>query len=268
MAAEERGAVEVGEIRLAWDRRGPATGPSFVWAHALLFSRALEDRLRLFGWDAVAAEHRVIRYDARGHGDSTATREADDYRWDALGNDLLGLADALELDRFVGAGASMGVGTVLNAAVAAPDRFSALVLVIPPTAWDTRPAQAQLYEVGAQLVRDHGVDHFAELMAAMPPPPALAAEPDLCRFVPSPPPAALPAVLEGAARTDLPPPDQVAGLRHPTLILAWDGDAGHPLATAERLAALIPDARLEVAADLDAVRAWDRSVAAFLATVD
>jgi pimeloyl-ACP methyl ester carboxylesterase len=267
-AREEDGSAEVRGVRLAWDARGPVAGSPFVWAHGLMFSRALERRLHLFGWDAVAEQRRVIAYDARGHGQSTATSDPDDYRWEELATDLLALADALELDRIVGAGSSMGAGTMLHAALAAPERFAALVLVIPPTAWDNRPAQAQLYEVGAQLVRDHGVDHFVELISAMPPPPALATEPDLFHFVPSPPPAALPVVLEGAARTDLPPLDQVATLDQPTLVLAWDGDAGHPLATAERLVDTMPNARLEVAGDLVAVRAWGQSVSAFLGSVE
>jgi pimeloyl-ACP methyl ester carboxylesterase len=73
--------------------------------------------------------------------------------------------------------------------------------------------------------------------------------------------ALLPTVLRGAAASDLPSPDAVAALRQPALILAWDGDPGHPVSTAERLRELIPDSTLEIARTPEALRTWgDRTV--------
>ncbi len=42
--------------------------------------------------------------------------------------------------KFVAGGSSMGCATSIYAALLAPERMKALVLVIPPTAWETRAA--------------------------------------------------------------------------------------------------------------------------------
>jgi hypothetical protein len=54
-------------------------------------------------------------------------------------------------------------------------------------------------------------------------------------------------------------------LTHPTLILAWATDNGHPLSTAEQLAALLPEAELRVANTAADIRGWGALAAAFLA---
>ena len=108
-------------------------GVDVVWGHGLTQSRALEDRRPLVDLSSLAA--RVVRYDARGHGDSESTPDLDGYGWDQLARDQLALATALGIERYVAAGASMGAATALHAAVIAPDRIRGLVLVIPPTGW-------------------------------------------------------------------------------------------------------------------------------------
>jgi pimeloyl-ACP methyl ester carboxylesterase len=69
------------------------------------------------------------------------------------------------------------------------------------------------------------------------------------------------AILRGAAASDFPPPDAVAKLGQPTLLLAWEGDDGHPLSSAERLAELIPGAKLLVARRLADLADWPKQVA-------
>ncbi len=76
---------------------------------------------------------------------------------------------------------------------------------------------------------------------------------------------AVPAILRGAASSDLPTRDEVRSIVVPTLILAWDGDPGHPLATAEQLAELMVMSELHVAADLAGARRWPILVRDFLA---
>ena len=76
--------------------------------------------------------------------------------------------------------------------------------------------------------------------------------------------ALLPTVLRGAAASDLPTPDAIAAIRRPTLILAWDGDPGHPVATAERLHDLIPDSALSVARTPGELRSWGDRTTGFL----
>jgi pimeloyl-ACP methyl ester carboxylesterase len=74
----------------------------------------------------------------------------------------------------------------------------------------------------------------------------------------------LPSVLRGAADSDLPDDTALRTLGVPALVLSWEGDPGHPVATGERLAELVPGARLETAATLAEVRAWGDRAATFL----
>ena len=149
------------------DDPGPG-GVPLLWAHGLTSSRAHEDITGLFGWRARGGM-RVIRYDARGHGDSPGTTDPADYTWPVLAEDLLALMDGLGLARGAVGGASMGCATALYATVAAPDRIDRLVLVIPPTAWETRAAQREVYLAAAQLVEDRGPAAMAEQMRRQPP---------------------------------------------------------------------------------------------------
>src|SRR5436309_4655969 len=55
--------------------------------------------------------HRVISYDARGHGRSTPAPDRGAYGYEELGADLVAVLDALGIERAVLAGASMGAHT-------------------------------------------------------------------------------------------------------------------------------------------------------------
>ena len=76
--------------------------------------------------------------------------------------------------------------------------------------------------------------------------------------------ALLPSVMRGAASSDLPNPRQIAGIRTPTLILAWTDDPGHPVATAERLHDLIPGSALHIARTPAELRTWGEHTVGFL----
>jgi 3-oxoadipate enol-lactonase len=261
---EERVAVRDAELALY--RRG--AGRPFYWGHGLTSSSVQEARVGLRPWDAAPDGWEVIRYDARGHGASTGVADADAYRWPELSADLLALTGRLGHDRFVLGGASMGTAVSLTAAVAAPERVVGLVLMIPPTAWATRAAQSDKYRANAELAEHGGIEALVAAELASPPIPifaglfdreemarARAAALDL-RVVPS--------ILRGAAASDLPEPAAVAKLVQPVLILAWRGDEGHPLSSAEALARLLPQSELLVADRLADLAAWPRRVARFL----
>jgi pimeloyl-ACP methyl ester carboxylesterase len=243
-------------------------GTCLLWGHGLLGSVAQEDAAALFDWNEIASAARVVRYDARGHGASEVTLDPNDYRWPDLALDLLGLADALGAGRAVFGGLSMGCATALHAAAAAPERTVGLVLVAPPTAWETRPRQARFYRALAFWIERTGLGPLrcaARLRRLAPGPPHLAR---LSRSVVEQlrrtDARAAVAALRGAAASDLPEPAALAAIEAPALVLAWTGDRAHPLATAERLAELLPDARLRVADTLDHVLGWSEQMRAFL----
>jgi 3-oxoadipate enol-lactonase len=248
-------------VRIAYDDIG--TGPLIVRLHGLTGSRVADDVTGAFDADHLArAGHRVVRYDARGHGRSGGEKVESDYAWPNLADDLLALLGVLGADRPVsGVGASMGTATLLHAVTRAPDRFDRLVLTCPPTAWVSRAAQAGVYRAGALFVERNGKEAFVRGMRAQPRPPVLAEVPESPIDIDE---ALLPIVMRGAASSDLPAPDAIAGIRAPTLILAWDGDPGHPVDTAERLHDLIPGSTLHVARTPEEVKTWGDRTAGFL----
>jgi len=241
-------------------------GPPFVWAHGLTSSRASEEAGGLFDWTPVTdLGRRVVRYDARGHGQTGGPTEAEAYRWPRLALDLPALLDELGIERTSAGGASMGCATVLHAALEEPARFDRLVLVIPPTAWESRAAQAEQYDGSARYVEKEGKAAWLEVAGAGPRPEIFAALPPF-PFTADIPEDLLPFVLRGAAASDLPPPEAVATIPRPALVLAWAGDPGHPVSTAERLAELLPHAELHVATRIRHVLGWPAQVATFLGT--
>lgn len=246
---------------LVYDDAGE--GPLAVYAHGGLVSTAVEDRMGLFDWlPLLDAGRRLVRYDARAHGRSTGEPVDTDYTYASLADDLLSLLDHLGATEPVDAmGASMGCGTVLHAAVRAPDRFSRLVLLIPPTAWATRRAYARANRASADTVARQGAEAWWAARRNEPRPAVVAGVPV---FPPTPAEPVLPSVLRGLALSDLPPPAETAALRRPALVLAWADDPGHPLSTAEALAGSLPYAGFHVSRTRADIRTWGERIADFL----
>src|SRR5215510_5231697 len=97
-------------------------GPAVVFSHGYLMDHTM------FDWQvtALAPRYRVITWDERGHGGTRATG-AFTY-WDSAA-DVLALLDHLGVERAVLAGMSQGGFLSLRAALTAPDRVRALVLI-------------------------------------------------------------------------------------------------------------------------------------------
>jgi 3-oxoadipate enol-lactonase len=234
-------------------------GPAVVQLHGLTSSRQRDAVLRVDVATGLPG-CRVLRYDARGHGRSTGPSAPEAYTWPALAEDLLRLLEAVFPGEPVhGVGPSMGTGTLLHAVLREPARFAGLSLLIPPAAWGTRTAQARVYEENARLVETEGADALVRAGLDAPRPPAVSPAVPITR--PDVAESLLPTLYRGAARTDLPPPGDLASLPVPTLVLGWADDPAHPLSTAARLAGLMPRARLTVAEDPTDVAGWRDRVA-------
>jgi 3-oxoadipate enol-lactonase len=245
-------------------------GFPLVWGHGLMGSMAVEDRAAFFDWRSISAIARVVRYDARGHGRSDPTFSAEDYRWANLAHDMLGIADHCGFDRFAAGGLSMGCATTLFAALAAPKRVAGMVLVIPPTAWETRASRASFLDQMADLIDAEGVEALIRQMGQGPLRPAwqLRARPDLdtlfLNTLRSFDPKVLAQVLRGARLCDLPSREEIKTLLMPALILAWEDDPTHPLETAVELNRLLPASRLVVARSMAEIATWTREIKEFL----
>ncbi|MEV4602061.1 alpha/beta fold hydrolase [Amycolatopsis sp. NPDC049253] len=112
------GMIEVDGVRFGYDEAGE--GSPVVLLHAGLADRRMWDHQ----FAALAEHHRVIRYDRRGHGDSQAAEGTVSHH-----RDLLALMSVLGIDRAALAGSSMGGAYALDAALAAPERVTRVVLI-------------------------------------------------------------------------------------------------------------------------------------------
>ena len=107
--------------------------------------------------------HRVVTYDARGHGASTGAEDPDAYDYDDLVEDLRAVMDDRGIDRAVLVGASMGAHTAVRMALDHPERVAGLVIATP--AFDPeedREAGLERWDALSEGLRSGGVDGFVE----------------------------------------------------------------------------------------------------------
>lgn len=162
--------AQSGEVTLSGDEAG--AGAPVVLLHGLTATR----RYVVMGSRALERSgHRVVKYDARGHGHSSPAPSSDAYTYDLLAADLLAVLDDRGVDRAVLAGASMGAHTLLSVALNHPERVAGIVVITPAYSGDDVQEEARLgrWDRLAAGLRASGVDGF---VAAMGQPPLVSAE--------------------------------------------------------------------------------------------
>ncbi|HEU4703769.1 MAG TPA: alpha/beta fold hydrolase, partial [Conexibacter sp.] len=149
--------VERDGVRLAVEEAGPGDGGTGSIPIVLLHGLTATRRYVVMGSTTLARRgHRVISYDARGHGRSSPGKP---YRYEELAKDLLAVLDAAGLERAVLAGASMGAHTLLRVALNAPERVAGVVAITP--AFDPRvPPNLERWDELAHGLRRDGIDGF------------------------------------------------------------------------------------------------------------
>jgi pimeloyl-ACP methyl ester carboxylesterase len=151
--------VQHGGVSLAAEDLG--RGVPVVLLHGLTATR----RYVVMGSRALErSDHRVISYDARGHGRSSPAPDPAAYGYGDLGRDLLTVLDELAIDRAVLAGASMGAHTALWLALEHPERAAGLVVITPGYDPDTveDPKRLARWDALASGLRESGVEGFVE----------------------------------------------------------------------------------------------------------
>ncbi len=253
---------------LDYDVAGGGDAPPLIWGHGLTSSRGISAAYPLVNLRPAEAERAVVRYDARGHGLSSVIEDPTKGSWEELAHDQLALIDHLGFDRVVVGGVSMGAGTALHAALMLQERLDKMVLVIPPTGWEERAPQVDLYEQMARVVEARGPRALLAASAELPPPdPFVGSSEHADRRAGNLSAAIGPrlaACFRGAAHADLPSIDQIATITTPTLVLAWSGDPGHPVSTAERLGEALPNVRVSIAASRGDFDTWSDQLHDFL----
>ena len=115
---------------------GPPDSPTVMLLHGWTVTADL-NWYPAFG--PISQRASVVAFDHRGHGDGLPTRR---FRFDDCASDVLAVADALGIDRFVCVGYSMGGAIAQLAARSAPERVTGLVLGATSTSFRGRGLRA------------------------------------------------------------------------------------------------------------------------------
>jgi pimeloyl-ACP methyl ester carboxylesterase len=250
MAAQDTAFSVVSDgVTLSGDDTG--AGPAVVLLHGLTATR----RYVVMGSGLLERSgHRVLAYDARGHGRSTAAPKRTAYGYGQLALDLQAVLDALGLERVMLAGASMGAHTATRFALAQPERVHALCLITP--SYDpAEPRSAENFagwDALAEGLREGGVEGFVRAydFAAVPAAWRETIEKVVRqRLAAHEHPGAVADALEVVPRSrPFASMAELGAIAAPTVVVASrdQADPGHPLAVGERYAAAIPGASLVV----------------------
>ncbi len=150
--------ASVNGITISYHDSG-GTGPVIVLSHGFLMDSSMFDPQVA----ALAPDYRVITWDQRGFGATPAIGPFT--YWDSTA-DLLGLLDHLAIDEAVLGGMSQGGFISLRAALKAPDRVRALVLIDSQAGLEN-PDSVPAYEQMEQIWMEQGPGPVQEVVAAI-----------------------------------------------------------------------------------------------------
>ncbi|MBW3607393.1 MAG: alpha/beta fold hydrolase [Actinobacteria bacterium] len=246
----ESGFAQIRNARLAWWAHGDGAGDPLVLVHAGVADARMWEPIV----PALAAHHRVIRYDMRGYGRSLSGRGAF-----SPAGDLAALLDALAVQRAHVVGASFGGLVALELAATRPERVASLVLLaaalpdIEPSAQLLAYAEAEQAAVEIGRIED-AVEINVRMWAARSAPSvqALVAEMQRDAFELQ--------LRERAESEELDPPvsTRLGEIKAPVAVAYGDRDVMDFEQIARRLHAELPDATLEQIGAADHLLALDQ----------
>ena len=245
--------ADLSDVRIHYSLTGPDSAPVLVFSHSLGATLSMWDpQLPVF-----SSRFRLLRYDTRGHGQSSATPGP--YSIELLANDVLRLLDALKFDRVHFCGLSMGgqVGQWLG--IHAAHRIRKLVLcntgakIGAPEFWNTRidsVLSRGMKDVSGAIISRWFTAAFASAH------PGVVA--DIRKALESADPLGYTACC--AAVRDFDSRLKLSSVSVPTLVIAGDQDLSTPPADGKFIAEQIPRARFVTlsAAHISNVEAADR----------
>ena len=210
----------------------------------LTFSNSIATNLHM--WDGQAAAlrraFRILRYDKRGHGGTEIVQGP--YDFTMLVEDVVGLWNALDIDKSHFVGLSMGGMTALGLGIHHADRVSSLV--VSNAVGEASDAFRASWEERIALVEKNGVEPVVPMMVER-------FFSDAFRAAGSPAVDALAAVVAstsatgligcGRALQGLDFEARMSEITTPTLFIAGAQDIPTPAETMRRIAKLVPGAR-------------------------
>ncbi len=224
--------------RMFYRLEGNSGRPVLILSHSISTDHAMWD----IQVENLLPHLQILRYDTRGHGASDAT--AGDYSVEMLGQDILALADTLEISQFAFCGLSLGGAVGQWVAAHAPERVTHLVLAntspqfVPRTNWETRIAAVT--KGGMSAVVDVAMQRFfsPDMLAKQNPHVASIR----CVFLGTDPVGYLGCC---AALRDMNHLDLLRKIKSPTLVISGERDVATPWSGhGEILAREIPGAKV------------------------
>lgn len=221
------------------------SGQPFIWLHGMLNSVESDSLYSLIDFDQLSDIVSLIRYN------SCDQSPTGDYCWNAMIEELMGVADHQKYDSMILGGCSMGSGTALHAAIRFPERVKALILVTPPPAWELRTSIKKVYEKVALKANSEYIPQLIKRIIHLnEDPPAFFEElrpgtrQRLLELRLGFDPHYYYSIYHGGAISDFPTHDQIAQIKVPTLIVTDPDDLNHPIEIAREINKLIPDSEL------------------------
>ena len=151
----ENSQAKVNEVILCYDDLGKESIP-VIFIHGFPFDKSMWQPQM----DFLKTTHRVISYDIRGFGKSTAGNEKISIT--LLADDLVQLIDVLMIPKAVVCGLSMGGYILLNALNRYPERFEAIILADTQCIDDT-PEGKEKRHTTIEQIQTLGLKEFAEV---------------------------------------------------------------------------------------------------------
>ena len=258
----------VNDINLAYTDLG--AGPPIVLIHGYPFNRSLWTEQA----ELLRSKHRVVAPDLRGFGESDSSEGP--ATMSRMADDVASLMDALEIERAVIGGLSMGGYVALAFARMFPARVSAMVLADTRAQADTEEGK-QTRSQQAEKALSEGMAGIADAMLPkLLTPETVSKRPELVKRVrdmmlKTKPEGAAAALLGMAERDDQ--TEFISSIQVPALIIVGREDAITPVADSEKMQSRIAGSRLVVienaghVSNLEQTEQFNDALLGFLSTV-
>ncbi len=147
--------IRIKDIEVAYTSAGPNDAETILFIHGFPLNKSMwTQQLEFFKRD-----FRVIAPDIRGHGQTNEGEKP--YSIALFADDLIGFMDALQLEKVILCGLSMGGYISLNVVHRYPDRFSALILTDTSCKADTPEAREKRMQT-IQDIEQNGLEKYAD----------------------------------------------------------------------------------------------------------
>jgi 3-oxoadipate enol-lactonase len=258
--------AETTDITISYNIEGPSNAPVIACSHCLAGSSGIWDAQVI----ALREKYRVLTFDTRGHGDTSAPEGP--YSMEMLADDAVSLFDAIGIEKVHFMGISMGGMIAQVLALRHPRYISSLILC--DTACSIPKAAAPLWEERIRSVSEQGMDALVEATLERWLSPDFRAHSPatterIREIILNTPVAGFIGCCQAIREFDL--GGEIAGIHVPTLIMVGENDPGTPVESSREIHDRLPRSELAVLpqayhlSNIEAADAFNKRLLGFLA---